>query len=64
MRVQLEVGDHTVDVENNMNPYPTAEQDQMFFDLLKGALQSVGYSELDMLVYLTGANKHVEKKSK
>ncbi len=57
MRVQLEVGNHSVDVENSTNPYPTAEESQMFFDLLKGALEAIGYSELEMLVYITGANK-------
>jgi len=60
MRVQLEVGNRSVDVENNADVYPTAEENQMFFDLLRRGLMALGYTELEMLVYLTGVAK--EKK--
>lgn len=49
MRVQLEVGNKTVDVEDNTNPYQTASEKKMFLTLLRDALKAVGYTEIDLL---------------
>lgn len=63
MRVQLEVGDRSVDVENNPRGYLGGQQDQMFFDLLRGALEAIGYTELEMLMYLTGVAREAKEKN-
>ena len=57
MKVQLDRGDKTVDLEEHLDVYKTAERDTIFFDLLKKSLLALGYTELEMLVYLTGSQK-------
>lgn len=47
MRVVLEVGNKTVELENNVDHYPTAEEKKMFLELVESALKAVGYSVKD-----------------
>lgn len=61
MRIQLDRGDKTVDLEHNLDVYKTAERDEIFFDLLKKSLLALGYNELEMMVYISGANKKVKE---
>lgn len=49
MRVVLEVGNKTVELEDNTSPYPTADEKKMFLKIVEDALKAVGYSVKDFL---------------
>lgn len=49
MRVLLEVNNKTVDLEDNTNPYPTADEKKMFLKIVEDALNAVGYKVTDFL---------------
>lgn len=51
MRVQLEVSNKTVDIEDTTNPYPTAQGKTMFLDILHIALDGVGITIKDITDY-------------
>lgn len=54
MRVQLEVGNKTVDLEYNTGIYATADKKKIFLGLLFDALNAVGYSKKDLLNEIVG----------
>lgn len=49
MRVVLEVGNKEVEIEDNTNPYPTADEKKMFLKILEDAMHAVGYKITDFL---------------
>lgn len=57
MRVQLDRGDMSVDLEESLGVYRSADRDTIFFNLLKSALLSLGYTELEMFAHFSGTKK-------
>ena len=49
MRVQLEVGNKNIDLENRLDSYRTDSEDDLFLGLVRDALVALGYSEVDLL---------------
>lgn len=49
MRVQLEVGNKNIDLENRLDVYKTDSEDDLFLGLVRDALVAMGYSEVDLL---------------
>ena len=49
MRVQLEVGGKNIDLENRLDEYRTASENDLFLGLVRDALVALGYSEVDLL---------------
>lgn len=61
MRVQLDRGDKSVDLEYdlpfNIYQIPVKDIDSILFDLIKDALKSLGYTEREIFAHLLGTNK-------
>lgn len=49
MRVQLEVGNKNIDLENRLDVYKTDSENDLFLGLVRDALVALGYSEVDLL---------------
>ena len=49
MRVQLEVGNKNIDLENRLYVYKTDSEDDLFLGLVRDALVAMGYSEVDLI---------------
>ena len=49
MRVQLEVGNKNIDLENRLHAYRTDSENDLFLGLVRDALVALGYSEVDLL---------------
>lgn len=49
MRVQLEVGNKNIDLENRLDVYKTDSENDLFLGLVRDALVAMGYSEVDLL---------------
>lgn len=49
MRIQLEVGNKGIDLNNRLDVYETAAESELFLGLLRDALMALGYSEVDLL---------------
>ena len=49
MRVQLEVGNKNIDLENRLDVYKTDSENDLFLGLVRDALVAMGYSEIDLL---------------
>ena len=49
MRVQLEVGNKNIDLENRLDAYKTDSEKDLFLGLVRDALVAMGYSEVDLL---------------
>ena len=49
MRVQLEVGNKSIDLENRLDVYKTDSENDLFLGLVRDALVAMGYSEVDLL---------------
>ena len=49
MRVQLEVGNKNIDLENRLDAYKTDSENDLFLGLVRDALVAMGYSEVDLL---------------
>ena len=49
MRVQLEVGNKNIDLENRLDVYKTDSENDLFLGLVRDALVAMGYSDVDLL---------------
>ena len=49
MRVQLEVGNKNIDLENRIDVYRMDSENDLFLGLVRDALVALGYSEVDLL---------------
>lgn len=49
MRVQLEVGNKDIDLQNRLDHYRTDDENELFLGLVRDALVALGYTELDLI---------------
>lgn len=57
MRIQLDRGDKSVDLEHHLDVYGRDQRDELFGDLLKKALLSLGYDEEATVIFLKTKEK-------
>lgn len=62
MRILFELGNKTIDIENNADVYPTAEEKSMFLEMLDNALDAVEISGEEMMDHWTVKAHEAERK--
>lgn len=53
MRIVFELGNKVIEIENNADVYPTAEEKSMFLEMLDTALDAVNISGEDLTDHWT-----------